>query len=393
MKSLSLRSGLSGLLFWSVISAAFIGPGTVTTCGLAGASYGTSLLWALVFSTISTILLQEAAARITIASGKNLGELLSIRHGNRGNTINWLLAAGVITGCAAYEAGNILGAVAGLQLLLDVPGCIMTLLVSLLAFLFLSIKSTTLLSRVLGMVVFLMGIAFVWVGFQSISSVPRLLHDAIVPTFPAGSALVITGLVGTTIVPYNLFLASGIGQGQSVREMRQGILMAVLIGGIISISILLGGTLIKDTFSFERASEVLAARFGPTGNILYAIGLFGAGFTSVVTAPFAAAITARTLLKSTPSQADWVWRGVILIGLFFGLLNIKPIPIFIAAQAANGLLLPFVTWQIIRTINDPELLPAEHRNSWVQNLFLYLIFLVTVLLGLNSLINSVKNFL
>ncbi|WP_247235138.1 Nramp family divalent metal transporter [Telluribacter sp. SYSU D00476] len=392
MKYLTLRSGFSSLLFWSVISAAFIGPGTVTTCGLAGATYGTSLLWTLVFSTFSTILLQEAAARITIGSGKNLGEILSARHGSRGRTINWLLALGVITGCAAYEAGNILGAVAGIQLLVDVPAWVLTGLVGLLAFLLLSIRSTTTLSRILGVVVFLMGIAFVWVGVQGAPALPLLVRDALVPSFPAGSALIITGLVGTTIVPYNLFLASGIGQGQTIREMRQGIVLAVLIGGIISISILLGGTFVEGAFSFAKAAEVLSARLGPSGGSLYAIGLFGAGFTSVITAPLAASITARTLLKSTPSHSDWVWRGVLLVGLVFGLLQIKPIPIIIAAQAANGLLLPFVTWQIIRAVNDTQLLPVAHQNSRLQNSFLYLIFGVTVLLGLNSLFTALKNF-
>ncbi|HEV7349562.1 Nramp family divalent metal transporter [Telluribacter sp.] len=392
MKYVSLRSGLSSLLFWSVISAAFIGPGTVTTCGLAGATFGSSLLWALVFSTVSTILLQEAAARLTIASGKNLGEILAGRHESHGQTVNYLLAIGVITGCAAYEAGNILGAVAGIQLLFQVPAWLLTLVVGTLAVLFLSIPSTALLTRLLGLVVFLMGIAFVWVGVQSISSLPQLLRDSFVPAFPAGSALVITGLVGTTVVPYNLFLASGIGQGQSVREMRQGLVLAVLIGGLISISIVLGGTLIEGTFSFERAAEVLAQKFGKNGRLLYAIGLFGAGFTSVVTAPFAAGITARTLLGTTPQQTAWVGRGVILIGLVFGVLNIKPVPIIIAAQAANGLLLPFITWQIIRAVNDPALLPPAHRNSRLQTILLYLIFGVTLVLGLNSLFNSVKTF-
>jgi manganese transport protein len=393
MKSLSLRSGLSSLLFWSVISAAFIGPGTVTTCGLAGATYGTSLLWALVFSMLGTILLQEAAARVTIASGQTLGEILTLRHGPYGRYVNGLLALGVITGCAGYEAGNLLGAVAGLQLLFQVPSWVLTLLVGLVAYLLLSIQTMAILTRALGMLVFVMGIAFIWVGVQDLPPLTQVLHDSLVPGFPPGSALVITGLVGTTIVPYNLFLASGIGQGQSVPQMRFGITLAVLIGGIISASILLGGTQITGTFSFQNAASVLAARFGSAGSLLYSVGLFAAGFTSVVTAPFAAAITARTLLHVTPAQSAWVWRVVLAIGLTFGLLETRPIPIIIAAQAMNGLLLPFVTWQLVRVVNDATILPAAHLNNRLQNLLLYLVFGVSVLLGLNSLYNALKNFL
>ena len=71
---------ITTILFWSVISAAFIGPGTVTTAASAGASHGFQLLWALVFSTLACVVLQEAAARISIVSGKNLGEALKERY-------------------------------------------------------------------------------------------------------------------------------------------------------------------------------------------------------------------------------------------------------------------------------------------------------------------------
>ena len=67
---------LVSILLWSAISAAFIGPGTVTTAAAAGAGYGMSLLWALLFSTIACLSLQEASARLTIASGKPLAQAI-----------------------------------------------------------------------------------------------------------------------------------------------------------------------------------------------------------------------------------------------------------------------------------------------------------------------------
>ena len=41
--------------------AAFIGPGTVTTASKAGAEYGFALMWALLFSVLATLVLQELA--------------------------------------------------------------------------------------------------------------------------------------------------------------------------------------------------------------------------------------------------------------------------------------------------------------------------------------------
>jgi len=67
---------LSAALLWSAIAAAFIGPGTVTTAASAGAGYGAALLWAVAFSVIATFVLQEAAARITIATGQDLATIL-----------------------------------------------------------------------------------------------------------------------------------------------------------------------------------------------------------------------------------------------------------------------------------------------------------------------------
>ena len=113
---------LLNLLFWSVIAAAFIGPGTVTTAARAGSDFGFALAWALLFSTVACLVLQEASGRITVLTGKELGEAVRMRFASS-RWARWVpavLAAGVVLGCAAYEAGNLLGGVAGLRLVVDV---------------------------------------------------------------------------------------------------------------------------------------------------------------------------------------------------------------------------------------------------------------------------------
>ncbi len=387
MKTVALKNGFSRMLFWSVISAAFIGPGTVTTCSLAGSTFGTSLLWALTFSTLATILLQETAARLTLASSLTLGEIIVKRHGQKGLWISRLVAGGVILGCAAYEAGNLLGAVAGLNLLYQVPGWVNSAILGGIAFSLLAIRNTNLLPRLLGIIVFILGFAFLLVSTQADQGPVLLLQHSLVPQFPPNSALLITGLVGTTIVPYNLFLGSGIGKGQSVSEMRQGIILAVSIGGLISMAILVAGTLIEGEFSFQNAANVLGARLGKWGEFLYAVGLFGAGFTSLITAPLAASITAKSLLSATDRQAGWVWKGVLLTGVIFGILQFKPIPVILMAQIANGLLLPLVTWQLFRCVNDSAIIPKTYLNSRWQNIALIGVFLITLFLGANSIVN------
>ena len=73
--------------------------------------------------------------------------------------------------------------------------------------------------------------------------------------------------------------------------MRLGIILAVIIGGIISISILLVGTMIEGDFSFEALATTLRDNLGPWAGRFFAIGLFAAGLSSAITAPLAAAVT------------------------------------------------------------------------------------------------------
>ena len=63
----------------TLIAAAFIGPGTITTCTIAGVKSGYTLLWALVFSTFATMILQEMAARLGYTTQKGLGEAISLK--------------------------------------------------------------------------------------------------------------------------------------------------------------------------------------------------------------------------------------------------------------------------------------------------------------------------
>ncbi|GAB3901852.1 Nramp family divalent metal transporter [Larkinella knui] len=394
-KSLSFRSGLGSILFWSVISAAFIGPGTVTTCLLAGSRFGLQLLWALSFSTIGTIILQEAAARITIASGLSLGQVVAQSYGTRSRLIAGLLLSSVIGGCAAYQAGNILGAVSGLSLITAISPTFLTAAIGAVCVFLLWRGSTGLIAQILGTIVFVMGIAFAYVATRSDQSAGAFVGALVRPVLPTDSFVLVIGLIGTTIVPYNLFLASGIGREQSLAEMRWGIGVAILIGGLISMAILVSGTLVTGEFSFRNVADTLANRLGIWSQVLFAFGLFAAGFTSALTAPLAAAVTAQSLMGwgSTSWQYRLVWLGVMGIGLIFGLLNARPVPVIIVVQAINGILLPVVTIFLFQAVNSKKLIPDEYRNSWLQNVAMLLVVGVSLLFGGWNVWLAVRNLL
>jgi len=93
-----------------MISAAFIGPGTITTATLAGAGYGYTLLWAVAFSILATIILQEMTARLGVIGKLGVGEAIRLKATTKiFRILSFVIVISAITlGNAAYEAGKVL---------------------------------------------------------------------------------------------------------------------------------------------------------------------------------------------------------------------------------------------------------------------------------------------
>jgi Mn2+/Fe2+ NRAMP family transporter len=382
---------LGSVLFWSVIAAAFIGPGTVTTAASAGARYGYALLWALLFSTVACLALQEAAARLTVVSGLDLGQALSRQYpAGIGRIVVLTLALGaVVLGCAAYQAGNLLGGAAGAALGTGLPEATLIALTGLIAAGLLLAGSARTVARSLSLLVAVMGVAFLVTAWGLAPPPGELLRGSLVPARPPGSGLLLLGLIGTTVVPYNLFLGSGLARNQPLVELRFGLFVAILLGGIISMAIVVVGAAVVGSFSFEALAGVLGQRLGAWARSLFALGLFAAGLSSAITAPLAAAITTRSFLDRN-GDARWrdrgrlfrtVWLTVLLVGVGFSMSGVKPIPAILIAQALNGVLLPCVAVFLLLAVNDRQLMGRDGLNRAPANLLLVGVVAVTLVLG------------
>lgn len=382
---------LWSVLFWSVIAAAFIGPGTVTTAASAGAGFRYSLLWALAFSTLACLLLQEACARLTVVSGRDLGEALRLQYSGLARlAVSASVLVAIVLGCAAYQAGNILGGVAGAELGSGLSTGLLTLASGVGAALLLYLGAPRAVARLLSILVAVMGLAFVVTAWRLGPAPADLLAGTLVPTIPGGSGLLILGLVGTTVVPYNLFLGSALARGQSLSELRFGLTIAVVLGGIVSMGIVVVGAEVRGPFGFEALAEVLGTRLGGWAPSLFAAGLFAAGFSSAVTAPLAAAVTARSLAPRGEGWGDRsrrfraVWLGVLAVGVGFGLAGVRPVPAILIAQAFNGVLLPLVAIFLLLAVNDRPLMGRRGINRPLANVMLGAVVAVTVVLGVTS---------
>ncbi|MCC5940085.1 MAG: divalent metal cation transporter [Balneolaceae bacterium] len=389
------------ILFWSVLSAAFIGPGTVTTAASAGAGFGYTLIWALIFSTAACFILQEASARITQVTGLSLGQTMQKLYSKSraGNAFKWLVLVSIISGCAAFEAGNILGAVAGITLVLDdayTP--LIVLAIGFVAGALLWNGSVPQIATFLGIIVAIMGVCFVVTAISIPHKLMPIFSGAFKPQVPPGAEILVLGLIGTTVVPYNIFLGSGLKHTQTLSEMKLSLLIAIGLGGFVSVAILLTGTAIAGTFTFEALAAALTDQLGGWARWLLAIGLFGAGISSALTAALAAAITAGSLLGK-PGTTHWteksvrfrsVWISVLLIGLIFGLKQLQPVPVIIIAQALNGIILPLIAVLLFLLMNNKKVLPPSAQNGKLYNLVMAGVVYLSVLIGLTNVFRAVS---
>ncbi|AZQ14805.1 Nramp family divalent metal transporter [Halorubrum sp. PV6] len=397
---MSITQRLKAIGPGAMVAAAFIGPGTVTTASVTGAEFGYALLWTIAFSIIATIVLQEMSARLGLVSGEGLGEALRERFDNQiVEYVSIFLVVGAIgVGTAAYEAGNILGGAAGLATITGVSSTVWGVLMGLVAGALLYTGRYKLIERALVGLVILMALSFIASAIL-IGPEPGAIAAGFVPSIPSGSLYLITGLIGTTIVGYNLFLhASNVQERWSGPEdlghSRVDTVLSIAVGGLITLTIMVTaaaafepGTQINDV---GQMAEQLRPLAGPYAEVFFSIGLFAAGFTSATTAPLAGAwATTGALGWNSDMQSSRfraVWGTILGVGVLSVVLGGSPVQIIVFAQVVNGILLPIVALFLIYAMNQDDLL-GEYTNGPVANVLGAIVTLIVVWLGLRTILS------
>ena len=385
----------------AMIAAAFIGPGTVTTATLAGGNFGFTLLWAIGFSVIATLTLQEMTARLGAVARVGLGEAIAARTNN--TPLRWpaalLVIAAIVVGNAAYEAGNITGAGAGLPSWTLSAVNIWPLIIGLAAFFILNKQGSYFLEQTLGALVVAMALVFVGTALYLQPSVLAIAQGLFVPSLPENASLLILGIIGTTVVPYNLYLHASVikrhsKEGMTLADARQDILVSVIGGGVITLciavtaAVVMHGAAVKPS-SCTQLAPTLAPVLGPASPLVLGVGFFAAGLSSAITAPLAAAYAVTEVLNLDVKKRDrafkWTWRLVLAFGVIVASLSLRPIELIVFAQFTNGILLPITAAFILWIANDQELL-GKHRNTPFNNAMGLFVLTVTCALGLRSVL-------
>ena len=381
-----------------MVTAAFIGPGTLTTATAAGASSGLALAWSLLFALIATVVLQELAMRSSLVTQKDLAALARQFGGPLWG--RWLIAPLIVlaigVGNAAYQSGNLSGAAIGLTTFFPDRFSLIVLFLSAIAGALILSNRYRWLERSLVALVVLMALLFIGLAVALLPNLLALPTERLAPRFSEDDGLLVLALIGTTIVPYNLFLHATAARRRwgntplyaALREARWESFIAITIGAVITLAVIVVATVLLEAPSDRPVLDALIyqveQRLPDVGGTLVATGLFAAGCSSALAAPIAAGWAVCGALGLSTDETGTAFKSVALVVLVIGaglaLLASRPQALIVTAQAANAMLLPIVAI-ILLLIANSKLVPDRWKNSKLINLLVSTIIALVIALA------------
>ncbi|WP_193128238.1 Nramp family divalent metal transporter [Gulosibacter sediminis] len=370
-----------------MVAGAFVGTGTITTSIVAGTENGYQLLWASVtFAIILVIILQEMVARLTLASGNTLATLIRSKLGLWGGIIAVLAIFG---GNVVYSVGNVNGvALATTSMPGNFPPVVWVVIVTLLYWGLLMIGKFNVLEKLITCLVIVMSAVFLIDMIAVGPNYGEMIKGLTIPEFSSSQVLLVTGLIGTTVVPYNLYLHSSAVLERGWHKNPKGFtglarldtIIPMCIGGLVTMAVgvtaaaVLNPRFLEGTLKIENAADMSTALepiLGPFAYVFFNIGLFAAAVSSMPMAALSAAyVTTETFNMSNDLKAPGfriilslvAWLPVII----FVVMNSSPIATIIAAQSINGMLLPITAVFVLIFVNRKSIMGDLVNKAWLN---------------------------
>jgi manganese transport protein len=376
--------------FWqqlALIGPAFVagawqfGPGNLTTAVQAGSGFQYTLIWVIVVSTILMIFLTDMSVRLGIKSPVSL--IASIKD-HLGKPVGVIAGFGIFLITLCFSVGNAVGSGLGLSMLFGGPPVMWTVICTLAVAGILLLRNVyRVIEKILVAIVALMAIAFVASAFIAN---PDWIAAAsgLIPSAPDGSWLLIIALVGTNFsINAAFYTAYGTKERRRTEEQYRDVTIVDTIPGIVApgimtaLVIVVAASVLGQTGEAAPTIVALAGVFeplaGPIGSTIFALGFFGAAFSSMV----ANATAGGTMLSdglgrgasSGSVTAKIVSGSILAFGVVIALIfQAAPIQLIVIAQALTVFVAPVLAALIIVMANRRSLM-GSMRNTWWQNLF------------------------
>lgn len=391
-----MRSAIKGI----IVTAAFIGPGTVTTASLVGAQLGYQLIWALLFALFATCTLQEMASRLGAVTKLGLSQAILSQYPSKFWRVfaSILICTAIGIGNAAYEGGNLTGAALGLSASFGGGITLWALVLGILAALLLMSNRYQVIEKVLITLVAIMSLVFISLMIFARPDWTLLLSGLRLELSPFSNYALLLALIGTTIVPYNLFLHAGMSakdarEGLEDKHAKVGLFASIGVGGLVTFAVISSAAtaffatgIVMDK---NNIASQLAPLLGDYASLFFALGLFSAGLSSAITAPLAASYAIAGVFNWRAELADWRFKAVSLIivaaGILVSVSGIKPFVIIVVAQASNAVLLPVSAILLMLVCNHSKTMGAA-KNSTVNNIAAAVVIVTVLLLAFYKLL-------
>lgn len=375
--------------FWqqlALIGPAFVagawqfGPGNLTTAVQAGSGYQYALIWVIVVSTILMIFLTDMSVRLGIKSPVSL--IASIKD-HLGKWVGVLAGIGIFLITLCFSVGNAVGSGLGLSMLFGGNPVMWTIVCTVAVAALLLLRNVyRVVEKVLVAIVALMAIAFIVSAFLSNPSWAAAA-SGLIPTVPDGSWLLIVALVGTNFSINAAFYTSyGTKERGRTEADYRDVTIVDTVPGIIAPGIMTALVIVVAAAVLGKTGEAaptivaLAGIFeplaGPVGSTVFALGFFGAAFSSMI----ANATAGGTMLSdglgrgasSSSLTAKIISAGILAFGIAITLIfQASPIELIVIAQALTIFIAPVLAALIIIMANRTSLMGAM-KNRWWQNL-------------------------
>lgn len=389
----ALRFAGPGLL----VSVGYMDPGNWATDIEAGSRFGYRLLFVVLLSSLAAMLLQCLAARLGIATRKDLAQLSSQRYPRAIGRIQWLFAEISIISC---DLAEVLGSALAFKLLFGVSLPVGVALTALDTFLVLGLQGQgfrRVESIILGLVgtigiCFVVQLFLVGPDWHAVAAgfVPSLhALDSREPLYLA------IGILGATIMPHNLYLHSSIvqtravsgeeGKWAAIKLTRVDTIVSLTLALMINAAILIvaagafHATGRHDVADIGDAYQLLAPIAGTTvASIAFAIGLFASGQSSTFTGTIAGQVIMDGFLqlKIPCWQRRLITRGLAIIPAFIGVVALGDRAIgtlLVASQVVLSVQLPFAMYPLIRFTDDKALM-GRFANSRLVSASAWVLF-------------------
>jgi manganese transport protein len=364
-----------------VVGAWQFGPGNLTTAVQAGSRFDYSLVWVIAVSTILMIFFTDMSVRLGIATPTSL--ITSIKE-HLGKPIGILAGFGVFGITLMFSVGNAVGSGLGLSLIFGGSPVLWTVVCTAAVGFVLAFKNVYgIVEKALLVIVVLMGIAFI---ASTVVAQPDWYRsmEGMVPQLPAGSEILIVALVGTNFSINAAFYTSyGVKEHRRTRDDYRDITLVDTIPGIVApgimtaLVIMVAAAVLGKTGAEAGTINALASVFtplaGPVGAMVFALGLSGAAFSSMIANATAGGTMLSDALGRGARAGSPMARIVTGMILAFGLIitlsfQSSPVGLIVIAQSLTVLIAPLLGVLIVIMANKTTVM-GDLRNKWWHNLF------------------------